>query len=296
MAFPNSECLKYGLATWRYVINQNHRAILEKFEIAQSVVAQLDKKLPPPIEDEYTKQKKAGVARRSGGNIKPSSISSTCLRKIAYEYEGKEKKQRKITAKDQIILGIGGFCHNHLVQPALQEVYRHNCIVEAPVTISAEKYLGPDTVDPQEILTFGYCDGLVHIYYDTVSRLQIGVEIKSIKSGKTQYEKVIDKGPPDYHIDQVNCYMLGLNLDYMCFLYVQKNDAFITPVYVPPDLDSLNRIRNKIDTVRSLVKQGQLPEPKPGKFTCQLCDYKHVCPNPFHFRKPSNKLSKISFE
>ena len=282
----NDDLVQYTPLTWQDVTDPVHLAVLKDHEIARRIANWLvDHSLEeaPAIHDDYAEQVKLFGRGRRTPNFKPSSIGSDCLRFIAYEYECKEKPVRDIDPKLQVTFAIGTSIHKHILQPVILAVYGEPCcIIEAPVYVHARKYLGPDTEDPDELLTRGQLDALI-IINDPRASLKVGVEIKSINSN--QYDKMVSKGPQDYVRMQGACYHVGLGLDYVMFLYLQKNDSILTPTYHAVDEDILNKVRTRISSVRKCVRKGVLPEPTPGMMSCKMCNFKHVCPSPYGRRK-----------
>lgn len=283
MAFSssNDDPVLYTAVSFQDVKDPVHQQVLRDHEIARRIADWMknnDIDDLPEMKDDYNDEVEFFGKKKRTPNFKPSSIGSSCLRRIGYEYQNEETPTRDIDAKSQINFAIGKAVHKKIIQPVALEIWKENCIIEAPVFINAQTYLGPGIEDPAEMLTRGQLDILLHIH-DPRAFLKVGVEIKSIN--KEQCEKVSSSGPQDYVHMQGVCYHLGLGLDYVMFLYVQKNNSFMLPTYHPLNRDVLSKVCVRVGSIRSVVRNGQLPDPSPSKIACGICNYKHVCPKAY---------------
>ena len=109
-------------------------------------------------------------------------------------------------------------------------------------------------------------DGVIH-FKDKDVILEIKTE--STYQHKMRYE------PKEDHKYQATCYGMGLGIDYVLFLYEDRNFCS-KKAYLWKITDEMKaKVKNKIDVVNACIKMGVPPSKNEDK--CTYCDYKNEC-------------------
>jgi len=240
----------------------------------------------------------------------PSSLGSECDLKLVYEYRG-EPHHKIGDAKGHALMDLGTAIHNALIQPAIGSVFgvdyerkmlagdvfgamnSPDCYIEPGMEIPAHRLLGENIEDPYEVVIGGHGDSVITLRPKGFRVLRGLVEIKSVKKelweGKGGKKGVDVSGPPFYNRIQTEAYMMGMELDFVVFIFFQKNDALLAPMYRVPEQKNLNFIKNRVGSLREVVRKGLPdPQPTPNMMGCKMCNFTHICPKPFKGRRRRN--------
>ena len=221
-------------------------------------------------------------SRRTKANIKPSKMG--CERQMYYILtSATPNKVSTVDPKLVMIQKIGTFIHS-LLQETLSKAKPQGIVFRDPrdvAKLAKENGLNTEIVptnhsssNPYEVhcynsdydLSFMW-DGA--IYFKDLDAI---IEIKSEDHFKWMKRTAADDG----HIEQATCYSLGLGINTVIFLYVNRNYLGIKPYKVEITEDMRQVVRDKVKSVKAKVDAKMLP-PREKCKACQYCDYTQVC-------------------
>lgn len=234
--------------------------------------------------------------------IKPSDLSSPCMRKIYYSTIRTEPDQ-KIDAKQKRIFDTGDAFHDMVKDWAkaskLLIEYKDPETGKVPIDKWSKK---PNSEFPIVVKELGINSGKIDAILKIDGKLWVG-EFKSIKDERFHelknakddhqmqantyvhlFEHCWERGDYD-HIEELNDFT---ELEGVIFIYVNKNDSEIKEYVVEKSDASFEAIVEKISTLKGFIKRKELP-PKTQDF-CSYCTWNKKC------AKSVNPLAKTESE
>lgn len=215
-------------------------------------------------------------------NIKPSKIQ--CDRQMYYILtNGQANLVQTTDPKLILIQKMGSYIHL-LIQEAMSKaepqgiiLRKPEDIVEAAIARGINTQIVPskyDSNNPYEAhcynsdynISFMWDGG---IYFKDSKTL---IEIKS----EDHFKSIQRIAPDPEHIEQSTCYSLGLGVDDVIFLYVNRNYLNIKSYLVHIDNMMKQEVLDKFARVNDAVSKGTLPEKIKCK-SCKYCDYTVIC-------------------
>lgn len=221
--------------------------------------------------------------------IKPSDLSSPCMRKIVYSTTRTEPDQ-KIDAKQKRIFDTGDAFHDMVKDWAkaskLLIEYKDPETGKVPIDKWSKK---PNSEFPVVVTELGIKSGKIDAILLIDGKLWVG-EFKSIKDER--FHEL--EGAKDDHQMQANTYVHLFEHcwergDYdhiaelegheeiqgVIFLYVNKNDSEIKEYVVEKSDEAFEKIVEKIAKVKEYIEKKKLP-PKTQDF-CSYCSWNKKC-------------------
>ena len=153
----------------------------------------------------------------------------------------------------------------HEIFQSRYEFFKGRLMFENEVEIT------PETSDIAEIYSVtGHCDG---IFTEIATSIRMGLEIKSM-SGKSFTGT---KLTPHYK-KQATMYMACLGLDYMMFLFVNKDSARVESILYKFDKDLWKQLQDKMDGIILKVITGRPVEREINRIVCRtMCSFYWAC-------------------
>lgn len=132
------------------------------------------------------------------------------------------------------------------------------------------------SIDPQtsEVASLysvtGHCDG---IFTEVATSIRMGLEIKSASSKSFVSTKLTDN-----YRKQATLYMACLGLDYMMFVFVNKDTAKIESMLYHFDEEVWEDLKKKLDSIMLKVISGESVERQPNRVVClTMCNFYWAC-------------------
>lgn len=196
------------------------------------------------LEEVYTAPKS-----RKDTYIHPSELFHGCPRKMFYRVSGYEETDNVIvehTAETRRTFDVGTFYHRY-IQKLLKRSSHLSFTDEVPILNEARKLKGNT-------------DGV--IYFIEISGVKVILEIKTIND--YGYGVVVRQNSPhDYHVAQASIYAKELDAEWICFLYVNKNNSQMKDFYVNVSDPKYKPLQDdayeKIDRVLKAVETKKPP-------------------------------------
>ncbi|KKN98622.1 hypothetical protein LCGC14_0147340 [marine sediment metagenome] len=230
------------------VRNRSKRKLVGFTDEALEIVSNLDKALLKDVEEKSIKHK------RRTGVFHPSEIGSMypCNRRLYYSYLDAPRINRFSPQLHRI------FRNGHTVHDRLQylfgKAYPGNFEAEVPVSV-------------KEYEIFGHADGVLTTKVGTFV-----IEIKSAASGSLAS---LTK-PKLFHERQATCYAKGLGLNRILFLYENKDNQTLIPLFVNVSDITWGSVEKLINSVKSDIEKGVLPLVNKGSW-CTTCAFLTQC-------------------
>ena len=150
----------------------------------------------------------------------------------------------------------------------LQRRYAH---LQGRVLFEDEVSIDPRTSEVASLYSVtGHCDG---IYTEVSTSIRMGLEIKSASSKSFSTNKLSDN-----YRKQATLYMACLGLDYMMFVFVNKDTARIESILYPFDNTLWEELKKKLDAIMLKVVSGEPVERQPNRVVClTMCNFYWAC-------------------
>lgn len=186
---------------------------------------------------------------RKKGCYHPSALSR-CKRAIYYDRIGTEPKS--CWNLDSLMYFDLGHALHDMVQKRLSDVMPN--------------FRPEVTVEFKELKIYGHCDGVAGDE-DWI------IEIKTV--GSSGFGSIIK--PKKDHVEQVHCYMAGLDIPRAQIMYVNRDNGLVKVFKVYFDDEVWARVVSVIAKVEEAVEANEPPEREISRWTCRTCKFKHVC-------------------
>lgn len=215
-------------------------------------------------------------------NVKPSKMG--CDRQMYYILtKATPNAVSTVDPKLVLIQKTGTFIHS-MLQEAMAKAAPQGIVFRDPkevAQLAAEKGINTKIVpathstdNPYEVhcynedydLSFMW-DGAV--YFKDLNTI---IEIKS----EDHFKWMKRTRPDDGHIEQATCYSLGLGINTVIFLYVNRNYMSIKAYKVTITDDMRQEVKDHITSVKGKVAAKELPAKVTCK-SCKYCDYTKAC-------------------
>lgn len=197
------------------------------------------------------------TTERRTDKVHPSSIATDCSRKVYYDLTKAPVTNIKVVPKQlQRIFDVGHFYHSY-IQARLYETKLLQAM-EVPV-ISEEYFIS------------GKADGVLKWHGQEVI-----VEIKTINS----FGFGALKAPTESHYIQASIYAELLGVDYILFLYINKDTSGIKEYYVKKSEAFIEEAFDKIADIKYHMRKETPPERECDSINCaqaKTCPYKNHC-------------------
>lgn len=211
--------------------------------------------------------------------IKPSALGG-CFREQWFMLNSAEQDAAKLENADNLtILESGNDRHNRL-QNHLQNASRYGVPIEwvAPEDeVAKAQLMGINTVvkrrDGNEVLCHNSdynlnfkCDGII-IYRGIKMILEIKTE--------DHFKWITRYGPEPKHEFQAAAYSIGFGINYVMFLYENRNYTTRKAYKVEVSTEFKEIVRNRIVHITAYKNANKIPPREKTK--CTYCKYKAVC-------------------
>jgi len=221
-------------------------------------------------------------SQRTKQNIKPSK--TMCLRQMYYILTGAPANAVTTTDPKLIMIQkVGTFIHS-LIQEAMFQGSNQGIIFKEPravVALAAERGIPTrvaetthSTDNPYECHCINDEWNLSFMFDGAIlfKNRSILIEIKS----EDHFKWMKRIAPDDQHIEQATYYSIGLDMDEVIFLYVDRNYMTIKAYRITITEEMKERAKEKMRTAKKHVDSKTLPEAV--KCTaCKYCDYTKAC-------------------
>lgn len=198
---------------------------------------------------------------RKKGVFHPSSVEGDCERKLYYEFMGvtpTDEVSTKVEPRIQRIFDTGTWWHTYIQM----RLHAAGILDESEAEVISRRWKisgRADGILTLEILGFG----------------KVLLEIKTINNfqfGKVKF------APLPKHETQAGIYARILKVDYICYLYINKDTCEITEHILPVKKSRVNKAFEKMQYVLDSVEEETLPErvhctsnSSPMALKCQYC-------------------------
>ena len=193
--------------------------------------------------------------------VHPSEASG-CMLRLAFALRGIPRKASpSADPKMQLTFEIGKAVHE-ILQDRYGQLKKVSFVPEVGI------YAGTSEIAEKYCIE-GHCDGIF-----TVDDIRMGLEIKSI-SGKGFAAL---STPRESYRDQATIYMACLGLQYMMFLFVDKNASLLQPILYEFNPNRWENVSKRIEWVMGKVlSSGHVPK-DPERIVCRnMCNFYWYC-------------------
>ena len=222
-------------------------------------------------------------SERRKGVYHPSSLKlggknpGVCLRKLAYSIkDGEHASVPNQDTKLWNVFQVGTDAHGKY-QAVLQYCYPDKVEVEVVAEIP-------------ELKLYGHCDAVITDSIDGKD-VRIGVEFKTTAS--SSYKKMVNQ-PMTPHKDQAAAYAAALGLDYIVFVYENKDNQELREFVM--SYEELHprwlKIKERLEAVNELLDRGELPPKRKNRWECSKCSFERKC-KPFQIPRQPKKLLSL---
>lgn len=221
-------------------------------------------------------------SNRTKANVKPSKMG--CDRQMYYILTGATPNEvSTVDPKLVMIQKIGTFIHS-MLQEALSKAAPQGIVFRDPTEVAklaAEKGINTrivpanhSTDNPYEVHCYNEDYDLSFMWDGAVffRELNTIIEIKS----EDHFKWMRRLRPEDDHIEQGTSYSLGLGINTVIFLYVDRNYLGIKAYKVDISEEMRQGVRDHITEVKKQVSEKTLPAKVTCK-SCRYCDYTKAC-------------------
>lgn len=193
---------------------------------------------------------------RTVGTIHSSSAHK-CRTRLYYDVTGELAPEDEISPELQFIFDIGHALHAR-VQRALSKALGEHFEAEVPVNII------------EALIADGSADGVLDM-----GDHRVVLEIKTINASEFAD---LNKPKPD-HVLQASLYATGLDIPFICFLYIGKENLMMKQFPIVYDRAVYTEwwYRN-IPQIEDALESGKPPVANAKKYECKQCPYTNGCP------------------
>jgi hypothetical protein len=190
----------------------------------------------------------APEANRSG-RVHPSRLATDCERRMYFEMTDVEPEEGGgIEAKLQRIFDVGTWYHTYI----------QILLVKAQLVEGIEVRVESKDLD---------IDGRADAVTVVLEGKKYLVEIKSCNSNTFRQVSAKHKAL-DHHVNQASTYAAILGIEWLVFLYINKDTSEILQIFTETDMKSFKDGEKKIKDVQLAIKKGEAPE--------RICNTKHT--------------------
>lgn len=213
------------------------------------------------ISYELLKQRDKGFS--SYPSVHPSEAGGCPLR-VAFALRGFQRKP-PLDPDPQMLLRFEIGKAIHEIFQSRYEMFKGRVLFEKEVEISPETSSVAETY-----CVTGHCDG---VFTEISTSLKMGLEIKSMSGRSFTGTKL-----SDLYKQQATLYMACLGLNYMMFLFVNKDNARLESILYPFDEQVWADLQSKLEGIMLKVVIGKPVDRSPNRVVCRtMCNFYWAC-------------------
>lgn len=201
--------------------------------------------------------------------FRASQLSKMCAREEVLRAIYKLPKQEKIDAKTQIIFDFGN-AFNDLVQQKWMS--RWDILIGDWICTSCKKtflfqkkpaectcsnqlfkYRELEFID-KKFSVSGHPDGIL----EKNGRRKV-LELKTCNSQIFKYITEINRGPLDFHVDQIHVYMWKYRVGEGVILYINKDESSLAEFKIPYQAGRMEIMLRKVNAVKDGIRESKVP-------------------------------------